>query len=65
VKNDPELPSGPTKVNGPVLLSLAAAWKRRVVPVGAVLCHDNVDQLVEAVPGLLSFVEEIRSPALL
>jgi len=36
VKNVPAVPSGPTKLNGPVALLLAATWNLTAVPAGVV-----------------------------
>jgi hypothetical protein len=63
VKKVAAVPSGPTKLNGPPGLPLAAAWKRTLVPGGAVALHDNDVQC--GVPpgiGLASLADEIRSP---
>ena len=57
------VPSGPTKLNGPVLLSLAAAWKRSVVRSGTVVVHDSVDHgPVAPAGGLASLNADINSP---
>ena len=44
VKKVAEVPSGPTKLNGPPELVLAAAWNFRVVFVGVAPVHDRVVQ---------------------
>ena len=44
VKNVPAVPFGPTKVNGPLALLLAAAWNCSVVPEGTSAFHEIVLQ---------------------
>ena len=57
------LPSGPTKLNGPLTELLAAAWKRSVVLAGVEAVQETVDQFgVLPAGGLLSLDDEIRSP---
>ena len=42
VKNVPAVPSGPTKVNGPAALLLAATWNLTVVFAGVDAVHERV-----------------------
>jgi hypothetical protein len=57
------VPSGPTKVNGPSTLLLAAAWNLTVVFGGVFAVHENVVQEGEApVAGFASFDDETKSP---
>jgi hypothetical protein len=64
VKKVAAVPSGPTKLNGPLTLVLAAAWNLSVVFAGRLADHDNVVHVAEKpVAGFASFTEETKSPA--
>ncbi len=63
VKNVAAVPSGPTKLKGPLTELEPAAWKRSVVFAGVVPFQERVDQIgVRPAAGLLSFGEETRLP---
>ena len=63
VKNVADVPSGPTKENGPLLLLLPAAWNLIAVFAGTLAVHDNVVHVAENPPaGFASFKDETRSP---
>jgi hypothetical protein len=63
LKKVPAVASGPTKLNTPLILLLAAAWNLRVVLAGTVAFHDSVLQVgVAPGAGLASFAEEMRLP---
>ena len=59
----PAVPSGPTKLNGPFKLLLAAIWNWTEVPAGVSAFHDTVLQVAVApAAGLASFSEEMKLP---
>ena len=63
VKKVAAVPSGPTKLNGPLTLLLPATWNCSDVFAGVVPFQDKVDQIgVRPAAGLLSFVPETRLP---
>ena len=63
VKNVAVVPSGPTKLNGPLTLLLPAAWNLSVVFAGTLPVQDNVVHVAEKLAaGFASFRDEIRSP---
>src|SRR6185295_17475659 len=64
VKNVAAVPSGPTKLNGPVELLLPAAWNRKVVFAGkATLVQESVVHSAEKpAAGFASLRDEIRFP---
>src|SRR5205823_14922490 len=63
LKNVEAVPSGPTKLNGPETLLLAAIWNWTEVPAGVSAFHDSMLQpAVEPSAGLASFSEETRLP---
>jgi len=63
VKNVAPVPSGPTKVNGPSTLLLAATWNFTVVFEGVFAVHDSVVHDGTApVAGFASFDDETKSP---
>jgi hypothetical protein len=63
VKKVPAVPSGPTKVNGPSLLLLAATWNLTSVPAGVVAANDSVVHVGVLPPtGFASFSEETKVP---
>jgi hypothetical protein len=56
MKKVPAVPSGPTKLNGPLGLFEPASWNCRAVFAGVVAFQENVDQIdVRPPAGLLSF----------
>ncbi len=58
------MPSGPTKVNGPLTLFEPASWNFTEVFAGTVAFHENVDQIgVRPGAGFESFGEETKLPA--
>ena len=63
VKNVAAVPSGPTKLNGPLTLLLPATWNFRDVFAGVAPFQDNVDQIgVWPVAGLASFTLDTNVP---
>ena len=63
LKNVAEVPSGPTKLNGPAALLLAAAWNFSVVLAGVDAVQEMVVQFgVVPGAGFESFVDETRVP---
>ncbi len=63
VKKVPAVPSGPTKLNGPDTLLLAAAWNWMAVLAGVEAVQESVVQCTVApLAGLASFSEETKVP---
>jgi hypothetical protein len=63
VKKVAAVPSGPTKLNGPLTLLLPPAWNLSVVFAGTLADHENVVHVAERpVAGFASFTEETKSP---
>src|SRR5690348_7556769 len=63
VKNVAAVPSGPTKLNGPLTLLLPATWNCKLVPAGMSAFHDNVVQVVlPPAYGLPSKIPDVRVP---
>ena len=63
VKKVPAVPSGPTKLNGPALLLLAATWNLTLVPAGCVALNVSVVQVgLRPAAGFASFTEETNVP---
>ena len=63
VKNVPAVPSGPTNVQGPKLLLLAATWNLRPVPAGVAPANERVVHCgVRPAAGFASFSEETNVP---
>ena len=63
VKKVAAVPSGPTKLNGPAALLLAAAWNLSVVFAGVVAVQESVVQVAEEpVTEPLSLVDETKLP---
>src|ERR1051326_3713095 len=63
VKNVAAVPSGPTKLNGPLALLDAATWNLTPVLAGVVAVHDSVDHAGALfTAGLASLSDEMRSP---
>ena len=63
VKKVPEVPSGPTKVNGPLALLLPATWNLTAVPAGVLALYENVVQVgVRPGAGFASFSDETNVP---
>src|SRR4051812_31898178 len=58
VKNVAAVPSGPTKLNGPSGLLLAAAWNFSAVPAGTSAFHARLPHVAEADAGLASFTDD-------
>src|SRR5262245_18148214 len=60
-KNEVAVPSGPTKVNGPVELLLAAAWNLTLEPAGADAVHPIESQVgVAPAAGFASFRDDVN-----
>jgi len=63
VKEVEAVPSGPTKLKGPLGLLLPATWKLTAVFAGVVAFHDKDVQLVtNSGAGFPSFTEDTRLP---
>ena len=63
MKNVPAVPSGPTKLNGPLAELLLATWNLTEVFVGVVAFQESVDQIDVSPPAALaSFTDETRFP---
>ena len=63
VKNVAAVPSGPTKLNGPLALLLAAIWNLTAVPAGVLAEYVNVVQFgVRSPAGFASFSDETNVP---
>ena len=63
VKKVADVPSGPTKENGPAALLLAATWNLTAVPVGVVAAYVSVVQVgVRPAAGFASFSDEVNVP---
>src|SRR5262245_33828252 len=63
VKKVAAVPSGPTKLNGPLALSPAAAWNLTFVPAGVVAIHDSAPQFtIVPAGGLASFTDDVNVP---
>lgn len=64
MKNVAAVPSGPTKLQGPVGELLAAIWNLTEVFAGVVAFHEKLPQMGLMPPdGSASFTEETRVPA--
>ena len=63
VKNVEAVPSGPTKLNGPFTLLLAAAWNLTAVFAGTLAVQDKVVHSAEKpLAGFASLTDEMKSP---
>ena len=63
VKNVAAVPSGPTKLNGPAALLLAAIWNLTPVPAGVVALKVRFVQFgVRPAAGFASFSDEVNVP---
>ena len=63
VKKVPAVPSGPTKLNGPLGLFEPASWNCSEVFAGTVAFQENVDQIgVKPPEGLESLEDEKKLP---
>src|SRR5438445_4512042 len=63
LKKVPVVPSGPTKTNFPLALSLAATWNLMSVPAGVVAVQDSVRQFTAAPgAGLASLADDTNVP---
>ena len=63
MKNVAAVPSGPTKLKGPIAELLAATWNRSVVLAGVAAFQESVVQIgVKPTGGLLSLRDETKLP---